>query len=93
MSESHGFFGVQYLTVAQVAACLNVSKMTIYRLVHSGECRPPGSDALSASAKATWRTTSTGPPRPDPSKTGPQRTGRPPPSTMRHPGIRAPLWD
>jgi excisionase family DNA binding protein len=37
LSESHGFFGVHYLTVAQVAACLNVSKMTIYRLVHSGE--------------------------------------------------------
>ncbi len=25
-----------YLTVADVAACLNVSKMTIYRLVRSG---------------------------------------------------------
>ena len=27
---------VQYLTVADVAACLNVSRMTVYRLVHSG---------------------------------------------------------
>ena len=27
----------QYLTVAEVAALMRVSKMTVYRLVHSGE--------------------------------------------------------
>ncbi len=28
---------VQFLTVAEVAATMRVSKMTVYRLVHSGE--------------------------------------------------------
>jgi excisionase family DNA binding protein len=28
---------VRFLTVAEVAAMLRVSKMTVYRLVHSGE--------------------------------------------------------
>ena len=28
---------VQFLTVAEVAAAMRVSKMTVYRLVHSGE--------------------------------------------------------
>ena len=28
---------VRFLTVAEVAAALRVSKMTVYRLVHSGE--------------------------------------------------------
>jgi excisionase family DNA binding protein len=28
---------VRFLTVAEVAAILRVSKMTVYRLVHSGE--------------------------------------------------------
>ncbi len=28
---------VQFLTVAEVAALMRVSKMTVYRLVHSGE--------------------------------------------------------
>jgi excisionase family DNA binding protein len=29
--------GVRFLTVAEVAAVMRVSKMTVYRLVHSGE--------------------------------------------------------
>jgi excisionase family DNA binding protein len=29
--------GVEFLTVAEVAAMMRVSKMTVYRLVHSGE--------------------------------------------------------
>ena len=29
--------GVRFLTVAEVAALMRVSKMTVYRLVHSGE--------------------------------------------------------
>ncbi|MBA3250806.1 MAG: helix-turn-helix domain-containing protein [Geodermatophilaceae bacterium] len=29
--------GVSFLTVAEVAALMRVSKMTVYRLVHSGE--------------------------------------------------------
>lgn len=29
--------GVRFLTVAEVAAALRVSRMTVYRLVHSGE--------------------------------------------------------
>lgn len=29
--------GQKYLTVAEVAAMVRVSKMTVYRLVHSGE--------------------------------------------------------
>ena len=36
-SEQHGFAQVQFLTVAEVAATMRVSKMTVYRLVHSGE--------------------------------------------------------
>jgi excisionase family DNA binding protein len=28
---------VQFLTVAEVAAAMRVSKMTVYRLVHNGE--------------------------------------------------------
>ncbi len=30
-------FDVQFLTVAEVAAIMRVSKMTVYRLVHSGD--------------------------------------------------------
>jgi excisionase family DNA binding protein len=30
-------FDVRFLTVAEVAAIMRVSKMTVYRLVHSGE--------------------------------------------------------
>jgi excisionase family DNA binding protein len=29
--------GVKFLTVAEVASVMRVSKMTVYRLVHSGE--------------------------------------------------------
>ncbi|MCV6985067.1 helix-turn-helix domain-containing protein [Mycobacterium shinjukuense] len=29
--------GTQFLTVAEVAALMRVSKMTVYRLVHNGE--------------------------------------------------------
>jgi excisionase family DNA binding protein len=29
--------GVTFLTVAEVAAAMRVSKMTVYRLVHSGD--------------------------------------------------------
>ncbi len=29
--------GVEFVTVAEVAAIMRVSKMTVYRLVHSGE--------------------------------------------------------
>lgn len=32
-----GLGGTQFLTVAEVAALMRVSKMTVYRLVHSGE--------------------------------------------------------
>ena len=31
------FSEVRFLTVAEVAAMMRVSKMTVYRLVHSGE--------------------------------------------------------
>ncbi len=31
------FGDVRFLTVAEVAAIMRVSKMTVYRLVHSGE--------------------------------------------------------
>lgn len=38
MSNSTGDIAdVQFLTVAEVAAMMRVSKMTVYRLVHSGE--------------------------------------------------------
>lgn len=41
-TSSHGsspgdVHGVTFLTVAEVAAMMRVSKMTVYRLVHSGE--------------------------------------------------------
>jgi excisionase family DNA binding protein len=32
-----GLGAVQFLTVAEVAAMMRVSKMTVYRLVHGGE--------------------------------------------------------
>jgi excisionase family DNA binding protein len=32
-----GEFDVRFLTVAEVAAMMRVSKMTVYRLVHSGD--------------------------------------------------------
>jgi excisionase family DNA binding protein len=35
--QQRGLNQVQFLTVAEVAAIMRVSKMTVYRLVHSGE--------------------------------------------------------
>jgi excisionase family DNA binding protein len=38
MSKStEGLREVRFLTVAEVAAVMRVSKMTVYRMVHSGE--------------------------------------------------------
>ena len=36
-SRASSFAEVKFLTVAEVAAVMRVSKMTVYRLVHSGE--------------------------------------------------------
>jgi excisionase family DNA binding protein len=36
-SRGDGVSGVTFLTVAEVAAAMRVSKMTVYRLVHAGE--------------------------------------------------------
>jgi excisionase family DNA binding protein len=36
-SSSGDLSDVKFLTVAEVAAVMRVSKMTVYRLVHSGE--------------------------------------------------------
>ncbi|MCP2165999.1 helix-turn-helix domain-containing protein [Goodfellowiella coeruleoviolacea] len=36
-NDQPGLAQVQFLTVAEVAAMMRVSKMTVYRLVHSGE--------------------------------------------------------
>ena len=36
-SPDRGFAEVRFLTVAEVAAVMRVSKMTVYRLVHGGE--------------------------------------------------------
>ena len=35
--ESNGVSDVKFLTIAEVAAVMRVSKMTVYRLVHGGE--------------------------------------------------------
>ena len=35
--ESIGVSDVKFLTIAEVAAVMRVSKMTVYRLVHGGE--------------------------------------------------------
>ncbi|MDQ1691939.1 MAG: hypothetical protein QOD87_2047 [Pseudonocardiales bacterium] len=35
--SSEGLHDVRFLTVAEVAAVMRVSKMTVYRMVHSGE--------------------------------------------------------
>jgi excisionase family DNA binding protein len=35
--EHQGLGQVRFLTVAEVAAIMRVSKMTVYRLVHAGE--------------------------------------------------------
>ncbi|MGJ9402857.1 helix-turn-helix domain-containing protein [Arthrobacter sp. KK5.5] len=37
MVELGNFENAHYLTVAEVAVAMRVSKMTVYRLVHSGE--------------------------------------------------------
>ncbi|MCW1957740.1 MAG: cell division/environmental response transcriptional regulator [Mycobacterium sp.] len=36
-AESQSVARTQFLTVAEVAALMRVSKMTVYRLVHNGE--------------------------------------------------------
>ncbi len=36
-SDQPPLAGAKFLTVAEVAAIMRVSKMTVYRLVHSGE--------------------------------------------------------
>jgi len=37
MAEERQLAGMSFMTVAEVAAVMRVSKMTVYRLVHSGE--------------------------------------------------------
>ncbi len=37
MASSDKMEGTQFFTVAEVAALMRVSKMTVYRLLHSGE--------------------------------------------------------
>jgi len=37
MSPERAFPEVRFLTVAEVATIMRVSKMTVYRLVHAGE--------------------------------------------------------
>ena len=37
MAEEKDLSSVKFLTVAEVASMMRVSKMTVYRLVHSGE--------------------------------------------------------
>lgn len=37
MSEEHQVADLSFMTVAEVAALMRVSKMTVYRLVHSEE--------------------------------------------------------
>lgn len=37
MADRKNFSEVQFLTVAEVAGMMRVSKMTVYRLVHAGE--------------------------------------------------------
>ncbi|MEC5198879.1 excisionase family DNA binding protein [Arthrobacter sp. PL16] len=37
MADGNNFSDVQFLTVAEVADLMRVSKMTVYRLVHAGD--------------------------------------------------------
>ena len=37
MSQDRGLGEVRFLTVAEVASIMRVSKMTVYRMVHAGE--------------------------------------------------------
>lgn len=37
VSDTEGLNSVQFLTVAEVADLIRVSKMTVYRLVHNGD--------------------------------------------------------
>lgn len=43
MSAESNFSNAKFLTVAEVAELMRVSKMTVYRLVHSGKCPRFGS--------------------------------------------------
>ena len=42
MSNERQLAQVQFLTVAEVASIMRVSKMTVYRLVHAGDLRRSG---------------------------------------------------
>ena len=59
---------VQFLTVAEVASIMRVSKMTVYRMVHAGNSRPSASAGRSGCRRT--RSTSTSAP---PSLTPPER--------------------
>ena len=37
MADKPNFAGARFMTVAEVADVMRVSKMTVYRLIHSGE--------------------------------------------------------
>ncbi len=37
MAQERQFAEIKFVTVAEVASLMRVSKMTVYRLVHSGE--------------------------------------------------------
>jgi excisionase family DNA binding protein len=53
----HGLAEMHFLTVAEVASTMRVSKMTVYRLIHSGELpavRVGRSYRVPAQAVADW---------------------------------------
>jgi excisionase family DNA binding protein len=56
MSESEERLSeVRFLTVAEVAALMRVSKMTVYRLVHSGDLTAVGSAVVPGSRERRSR--------------------------------------
>lgn len=74
------FDDVRFLTVAEVAEMMRVSKMTVYRMVHAGSSPPSASAGPSGCRSRRSRNScaAASPTSADPHEARPFHTGRPP---------------